>query len=56
MNASGPTTKDELCQSLDETILEAYENGVEIESGACPLQHDNPEIPDLEIVFFLLDT
>ena len=56
MNTSEPTTEEELCQSLGKTILQAYENGVSIEGGACPLRHDDPDIPDLEIMFFLLES
>jgi len=56
MNTSGPTTKEELSHSLDEAILQAHENGVEIESGAYPLYHDDPDIPDVEIMFFLLQS
>lgn len=56
MNTSGSTTEEELCQSLNETILQAYENGVDIESGAYPLYHDDRNIPDVEIMFFLLES
>jgi hypothetical protein len=54
MNGAGPTTKEELRQSLDRTILQAYENGVNLENGAYQLRHDGSNIPDWELMVFLL--
>ena len=51
---SGPTSKEELRKSLDETIKQAYENGVELDNGGYELRHDDPEIPDWEVLIYLL--
>jgi hypothetical protein len=56
MDRVGPTTKEELRQSLDETVVQAYENGVNVADGAYQLHHDDPDIPDWELMLFLLQT
>ena len=54
MGRQGPTTRAELRQSLDETIQQAYKNGVNLNDGAYPLQHDDPDMPDFELMLFQL--
>lgn len=56
MDATGSTMKEELRQSLDEIIVQAHENGVDIEDGAYHFQHDDPDIPDWEIILILLQS
>ncbi len=54
MRRQGPTTKEELRQSLDEIIQQAYNNGVDLNDGAYPLQHDDQDTPDFELMLFQL--
>lgn len=54
MRRQGPATKEELRQSLDEIIQQAYNNGVDLNDGAYPLQHDDPDTPDFELMLFQL--
>ena len=56
MGRVGPTTKEELRQSLDETVVQAYENGVHVADGTYLLHHDDPDIPDWEFMLVLLQT
>lgn len=49
-NESGPTTKAELEKALDELVLRAHANGVEVDNGGFALRHDEPEIPDWEVL------
>ncbi|WP_255149112.1 hypothetical protein [Halorarius halobius] len=47
---SEPVTKEELRTALDELILVAYENGVDVDNGGYALRHEDPELPDWEVV------
>lgn len=46
---SAPTTKAELDTRLDELILRALENGVDVNDSAYDLRHDDPELPNWEV-------
>ena len=54
MNKQGPTTKEELHQSLNETLKQAYNNGVKLNDGAYPLQVGDTDLPDFELMLFRL--
>jgi hypothetical protein len=45
-----PTSKAELRDALDELVLAAYANGVEVDDGAYALRHDDPGVPDWEVL------
>ena len=54
MSGAGPITKEELRQSLDKTVCKASENGVDVEDATFQLRHDDPNIPNLEIMLVSL--
>lgn len=49
-SGSGPATKEELRVALDTLVLNAYENGVQVDNGGYPLNHSNPDIPDWDLL------
>ena len=53
---SGPSTKEELRTVLDEIVLSAYENGVPVADGAYPLEHDDPDLPDWDLLITRVET
>lgn len=54
MGGQEPTTKEELRQALDKIIQQAYTNDVNLNDGAYPLHHDDPDLPDFELMLFRL--
>ena len=46
---SAPTTREELRNPLDQLALNSYENGVEVDNGGYPLNHDDSEISNWDI-------
>lgn len=54
-NDTGPTTKDELRDTLDELLLKAYENGVEVDNGGYGLTHDDPAVPNWDVLITLVE-
>jgi hypothetical protein len=51
---SGPKTKAEFEKALDELIVRASQNGVSIDNGGYVLQHNPPDVPDMEVMFYRL--
>ena len=45
-----PGTKTELTAALDDLVSSAFANGVRVDDGGYVLRHDDPELPDWEVV------
>lgn len=54
MSKSGPSSKDEFEEALDELIAQAYQNGVKFDNGGHVFQYSSEELPDIEIMFYRL--
>lgn len=41
-------------EALDDLIIRAYENDLDIDNGGHILRHDSEDIPDVEVVVYQL--
>lgn len=49
-NQTTPTTRTELHAAMDDLLSEAHENGVAVHNHSYPLRHNNPKLPDWEVI------
>lgn len=47
---SSPTTRLELERDLDDLLSRAFNNGIRVDNGGYALRHEDPDLPDWEVV------
>ena len=45
----GPTTKNELRVEIEKLLLQAHNNGVDLDNGGYAFHHEDPEVPDWDL-------